>query len=262
MAFRIESVQLNEIVVLLPEVRGDARGFFMEAFRSDQFGELGLPTNFVQDNHSKSKKGVLRGLHFQWDLPMGKLMRVINGAAFLVAVDIRRGSPTLGKWFGLEVSAENKKQVWAPYGFARCFARLLMTAKCFIRPRACITRRAKAGFILPIRRSASSGRSTRRRAEISARDRNAPRLAQWLESPLSAHVAYRGRVTGAIVAASSILFLQQSCAGCFQLLPPRLIDLGELQVKLFQRINNHGTGSDVGKPFVVGGDDIPGRVSR
>src|SRR5579864_9420792 len=124
MAFTIESVHLNDITVILPEVRGDARGFFMETYRADQFRELGLPIDFVQDNHSKSKKGVLRGLHFQWDPPMGKLMRVTNGAAFLVAVDIRKGSPTLGQWFGVEASAENKKQVWAPYNFARGFCAL------------------------------------------------------------------------------------------------------------------------------------------
>src|SRR5437763_5226925 len=124
MAFQIESVHMDEVVVSSPEVKGDARGFFMETFRADQFKKLGLPTEFVQDNHSKSSKGVLRGLHFQWDPPMGKLMRVTNGAAFLVAVDIRKGSRTLGRWFGVEVSAENKKQVWAPYNFARGFCAL------------------------------------------------------------------------------------------------------------------------------------------
>ena len=124
MSFKIESVHLNEVIVVQPEVRGDSRGFFMETYRADQFKELGLPTNFVQDNHSKSKKGVLRGLHFQWEPPMGKLMRVTRGAAFLVAVDIRKGSPTLGKWFGVEVTEENKKQVWAPFNFARGFCSL------------------------------------------------------------------------------------------------------------------------------------------
>jgi len=119
MAMRIESIHLGEIVVLVPEVLEDERGFFLESFRADQFRSLGLPSEFVQDNHSRSRKGVLRGLHFQWDPPMSKLMRVTYGSAFLVAVDIRAGSPTLGKWFGLEVSAENKKQVWAPRGFAR-----------------------------------------------------------------------------------------------------------------------------------------------
>ena len=82
-----------------------------------------LPSG-LQDNHSRSAKGVLRGLHFQWEPPMSKLMRVTSGAAFLVAVDIRKGSPTLGQWFGLEVSADNKKQVYAPYGFARGFCAL------------------------------------------------------------------------------------------------------------------------------------------
>src|SRR5512146_2137532 len=107
MRINIESCYLNEVFVLVPEVFQDPRGFFMEVFRADQFRELGLPTEFVQDNHSRSQRGVLRGLHFQWEPPMGKLMRVTYGSAFLVAVDVRKGSPTLGQWFGMEVSAEN-----------------------------------------------------------------------------------------------------------------------------------------------------------
>src|SRR2546429_596161 len=94
MGMRIESRQLGDVVVLLSDVFRDERGFFSETFRADQFKELGLPHEFVQDNHSGSVKGVLRGLHFQWEPPMGKLMRVTRGAAFLVAVDIRKGSPT------------------------------------------------------------------------------------------------------------------------------------------------------------------------
>jgi dTDP-4-dehydrorhamnose 3,5-epimerase len=122
MRITIESQHLNGIIVLThPDVFEDERGFFVEVFRADQFAELGLPTTFVQDNHSRSRKGVLRGLHFQWEPPMGKLMRVTQGSAFLVAVDIRKGSPTLGQWFGMEISAKNKKQVWAPAGFARGF---------------------------------------------------------------------------------------------------------------------------------------------
>src|SRR5262249_37296170 len=120
----VEAVHLNEVVVLATEVFPDSRGFFMETFRADQFRGLGLPSGFLQDNHSGSLKNVLRGLHFQWDPPMGKLMRVTRGAAFLVAVDVRKGSPTLGKWFGMEITAENKKQIWAPYGFARGFCAL------------------------------------------------------------------------------------------------------------------------------------------
>src|SRR5437773_586844 len=118
----VEARHLNdEVVVLVPEVFQDARGFFSEIFRADQFQEMGLPVQFVQDNHSRSQKGVLRGLHFQWEPPMGKLMRVTYGSAFLVAVDIRKASPTLGRWVGVEVSAENRRQVWAPAYFARGF---------------------------------------------------------------------------------------------------------------------------------------------
>ncbi|MFA6262118.1 MAG: dTDP-4-dehydrorhamnose 3,5-epimerase [Bacteroidia bacterium] len=112
---------LNGLKVIQPDVFEDARGFFMEVFREDEFEKLGLPTHYVQENHSRSGKNVLRGLHFQWDAPMGKLMRVTTGEAFLVAVDIRIGSPTFGKWHGEIVSAANKKQVWAPAGFARGF---------------------------------------------------------------------------------------------------------------------------------------------
>jgi dTDP-4-dehydrorhamnose 3,5-epimerase len=117
----IHSRQLNDIAVIKPEVYEDERGFFTEFYREDQFRELGLPGNFVQGNHSRSQKNVLRGLHFQWSPPMGKLMRVTYGSAFLVAVDIRKGSPTVGKWFGMEISAQNKLEIWAPAGFARGF---------------------------------------------------------------------------------------------------------------------------------------------
>src|ERR1700685_2325885 len=105
MEIKIESRFLGDVVVLVPDIFRDARGFFMETFREDQFRENGLPTQFVQDNHLRSTRGVLRGLHYQWDPPMGKLMRVSLGNAFLVAVDIRKGSPTLGQWAGVEASA-------------------------------------------------------------------------------------------------------------------------------------------------------------
>ena len=121
MRINVESQHLNDVIVLVPEAFQDERGFFMEAFRRDQFEALGLPSDFAQDNHSGSVRGVVRGLHFQWDPPMGKLMRVTMGAAFLVAVDIRKGSPTLGKWVGIEATAENRREVWAPAGFARGF---------------------------------------------------------------------------------------------------------------------------------------------
>lgn len=124
MQLHIESVHLGDVHVIAPQVFQDDRGFFTETFRTDQFKNLGLPHNFVQDNHSGSVRGTVRGLHFQWEPPMGKLMRVTRGTAFLVAVDIRKGSPTLGKWFGLEVSEASRKQIWAPAGFARGFCAL------------------------------------------------------------------------------------------------------------------------------------------
>src|SRR5271170_6077340 len=111
MEIKIESRSFRDLAVLVPDIFQDSRGFFMETFREDKFRELGLPHQFVQDNHSRSAKGVVRGLHFQWEPPMGKLMRVTQGTAFLVAVDIRMGSPTFAKWKGIEASVENRKQV-------------------------------------------------------------------------------------------------------------------------------------------------------
>jgi dTDP-4-dehydrorhamnose 3,5-epimerase len=110
MKFKIVETHVGEIKILAPTVFADDRGFFMESYRADEFQQLGLPTNFVQDNHSRSGAGVLRGLHFQYDPPMGKLMRVGVGRAWLVAVDMRKSSPTLGQWWGTEISADNKLQ--------------------------------------------------------------------------------------------------------------------------------------------------------
>ncbi len=197
MPFTIESIHLSEVFVVVPHALGDSRGFFMETFRADQFRELGLPTEFVQDNHSRSAKGVLRGLHFQWDPPMGKLMRVTSGAAFLVAVDIRKGSPTLGKWFGLEVSAENKKQVWAPYGFARGFCAL--TDQCEVQYKCTGIYNAQGegsihvsdpqiGVQWPVDLS---------KALLAERDRNAQTLAEWLASPLADRISYQSKSSAA-----------------------------------------------------------------
>jgi dTDP-4-dehydrorhamnose 3,5-epimerase len=110
---------IPEVVLLEHEAFEDERGYFMEVYKSGQFRELGLPDLFVQLNESRSARNVIRGLHFQWEPPMGKLMRVVEGAAFLVAVDIRDGSPTLGQWVGETLNAEDKRQIWAPAGFAR-----------------------------------------------------------------------------------------------------------------------------------------------
>ncbi len=109
-------------MIIEPTVYGDERGFFFESFNEKKFKELtGVDTHFVQDNHSKSVKGVLRGLHYQLQQTQGKLVRVVAGAVFDVAVDIRAGSPTFGRWFGVEVSEANRKQVWVPAGLAHGF---------------------------------------------------------------------------------------------------------------------------------------------
>jgi dTDP-4-dehydrorhamnose 3,5-epimerase len=191
MAFKIESVHLKDIVVLLPDVYGDSRGFFMEAYRADQFRELGLPAEFVQDNVSRSRKGVLRGLHFQWDPPMGKLMRVSRGAAFLVAVDIRKGSPSLGKWFGLEVSDENKKQVWAPYGFARGFCALTDDCEVLYKTTGIYNSKGEGGIYFADPKIGVKWPIDVSTAQTSERDRKAQTLAQWLESPLSDNIIYK-----------------------------------------------------------------------
>jgi dTDP-4-dehydrorhamnose 3,5-epimerase len=117
---RVES-NLPGVCVIEPKVFADERGFFLEFFNARSFAELGLARDFVQDNHSRSGQGVLRGLHFQLHRPQAKLIRVICGAIFDVAVDVRRGSPTFGRWFGVELSADNKRMMFVPEGFAHGF---------------------------------------------------------------------------------------------------------------------------------------------
>lgn len=113
---------LPEVLILEPKVFGDDRGFFFESFNQRDFQQAtGLDVSFVQDNHSKSSQGVLRGLHYQIQHPQGKLVRVACGAVFDVAVDLRRSSPNFGKWVGVELSADNKRQLWIPPGFAHGF---------------------------------------------------------------------------------------------------------------------------------------------
>ena len=122
MPYQVMQTPLAGVLVLEPKVFGDPRGLFFESFNARDFEQAtGLDVQFVQDNHSKSAKGVLRGLHYQIQHAQGKLVRVTQGEVFDVAVDIRKGSPTFGKWFGLELSAENKKQLWIPAGLAHGF---------------------------------------------------------------------------------------------------------------------------------------------
>ena len=189
MPFRIESEHLGAVKVIVPQVFEDHRGYFMETYRKDVFTDLGIPDEFLQDNHSRSVKGVIRGLHFQWRPAMAKLMRVTVGAVFLVAVDIRKGSPTLGQWFGLEVSAENKRQVWAPAGFARGFCVLSDVAELQYKCTATYNPATEGsirwndpeiGIEWPVKAPI-----------LSEKDANAPSLAEWLNTPGAEALAYR-----------------------------------------------------------------------
>jgi dTDP-4-dehydrorhamnose 3,5-epimerase len=125
---KVIQTSLPEVLVIEPQVFKDDRGFFLQSYHEKQFWDAGLQVTFVQDNHSSSKRGTLRGLHYQLKHPQGKLVRVVSGEVFDVAVDIRQGSPTFGKWVGDVLSAENKKQLYVPQGFAHGFCVLSETA--------------------------------------------------------------------------------------------------------------------------------------
>jgi dTDP-4-dehydrorhamnose 3,5-epimerase len=186
--FALESVHLGEIKVIVPEVFGDHRGFFMESYRKDLFADLGIPYEFLQDNHSRSVKDVVRGLHFQVDPPMAKLMRVTIGSVFLVAVDIRKGSPTLGQWFGLEVSDENKRQVWAPPGFARGFCVLSDVAELQYKCTAIYNPQTEGSILWSdpeIGIDWPTGNPI-----LSRKDAQAQTLAEWLASGAADALAY------------------------------------------------------------------------
>ena len=122
MPYTVTPTAIPDVLMLEPKVFGDSRGFFFESFNEQDFAQAtGLNVKFVQDNHSRSAKGVLRGLHYQLQQPQGKLVRVVRGAVFDVAVDIRRSSPTFGQWVGCELSEDNHRQFWVPPGFAHGF---------------------------------------------------------------------------------------------------------------------------------------------
>ena len=122
---KVTPAAIDDVLIIEPQVFGDARGFFYESFNQKAFNEsTGLDVNFVQDNHSCSVKGVLRGLHYQVHQPQAKLVRVVRGEIFDVVVDLRKSSPTFGQWVGVILSAENRRQIWIPHGFAHGFLTL------------------------------------------------------------------------------------------------------------------------------------------
>lgn len=172
---------LNGLKVFQPEVFEDERGFFAEVYRKDQFVEYGIKEEFVQDNHSRSAKGVLRGLHFQWEPPMGKLMRVTSGEAYLMAVDIRKTSPTYGEWYGETVSAQNKKMVYAPAGFARGFCVLSDFAEIQYKCTGLYNKNAESGILW--NDPALGIKWPFENPTLSDKDKNAQTLAEWSLKP-------------------------------------------------------------------------------
>lgn len=130
---QFQPTAIPDVILIQPQVRGDSRGFFMETYQQRRFQEAGIHADFVQDNHSGSRRGVLRGLHYQIRQPQGKLVRAVVGEIFDVAVDLRRGSPTFGRWEGVVLSAENRAMLWVPPGFAHGFYVLSEWAELFYK---------------------------------------------------------------------------------------------------------------------------------
>jgi len=181
MAFTIIEEFLHGIKVIQPDVFGDDRGFFLESYNLESFSKLGIPDTFYQDNHSRSAKGVLRGLHFQWDKPMGKLIRVVRGSIMLVEVDIRPNSPTCGNHITKVLSEENKLMVWIPPGFANGFLVTSDTADVQYKCSAVYNPSCESGIrwndpALGIDWGIES-------PVLSSKDANAQSLAEWLQKP-------------------------------------------------------------------------------
>jgi len=194
MKMTVRSTSIPEVLIVEHEAFEDDRGFLMEAYHRrdfERYADLGLPNVFVQMNHSRSVKGVTRGLHFQWDPPMGKLMRVARGEAFLVAVDIRPGSPTLGRYESVVANDENHVALWAPASFARGFTTLsdvvdleyLMTGDYNGTAESGISwNDPEIGIEWPVSDPI-----------LSARDESAQTLAEWLARPEAQHFRYEAR---------------------------------------------------------------------
>jgi dTDP-4-dehydrorhamnose 3,5-epimerase len=188
MELYVEDAPLRGVKIVTHQLFEDDRGLFFEVFRADEYQRRGLPTSFEQVNLSRSVRGVLRGLHFQWDPPMGKLMRVTSGTAFLIAVDIRKGSPTLSQWFGLEVSSQDCMQIWAPAGFARGFCVLSESAEIQYMCTGIYNPTGESGIVwndpaIGIEWPISE-------PILSAKDAAAQSLQEWLDRPESGAFTY------------------------------------------------------------------------
>jgi dTDP-4-dehydrorhamnose 3,5-epimerase len=191
MEFKVEYTSIPDLLIITPEIFQDERGFFTETYRKDKFSEFGLDVEFVQDNHSRSAKNVVRGLHFQWEPPMGKLMRVTQGTAFLAAVDIRIGSDTFGKWVGVEASVVNRKQVYAPAGFARGFCVLSEFAEIQYKCTGSYSSNAESGILW--NDPAIGIEWPVKEPILSKKDEAAQPLQQWLLKEESHNFVYKLR---------------------------------------------------------------------
>ena len=188
MPIQVEPADIPGVLIVTPDAFEDDRGWFMEAYRSDAAARAGLPERFLQVNHSRSRRGVVRGLHFQWDPPQGKLMRVIRGSAFIVAVDIRVGSATLGRWVGITASEDDRRQLWAPASFARGFAALADVTDIEYLCTSTYNPAAESG----IRWDDPAIGIAWPVADplMSAKDAGAQTLAEWLERPEARHFRF------------------------------------------------------------------------
>lgn len=180
MAFEIIQEELNGLKLIKSQVFADERGFFMESYREDLLAEIGITERFVQDNHSKSQKNVLRGMHFQWDKPLGKLIRVTNGSAKFVELDIRKNSPTLGQHREFILNSENKYQLWVPFGFANSFLSLEDNTEVLYKCTAYWNPKAEAGIIYNDPTLNINWGIDEKDLIISPKDKQNYTLAEWL----------------------------------------------------------------------------------
>jgi len=188
MKVTVEQTPIPDVLVVAPETSDDHRGFFTEVFRSDVYREAGLPDAFVQLNLSRSRRGTIRGLHFQFDPPMGKLMRVARGTAFLVAVDLRKGSPTLGEYFATTLDDSVPRMVWAPASFARGFCVLSDVADIEYFTTGIYSAPADTG--IRWNDPAIGIEWPEKNPVLSEKDRTAQTLAEWLARPESDRFRY------------------------------------------------------------------------
>lgn len=185
MKITVDETPIRDVKIITLDAFEDDRGVFMEVFRRDIFQSAGLPYEFAQLNQSRSRKGVVRGLHFQWDPPMGKLMRVTAGRAYLVAADIRPGSATLGQWFGLSVAPEDRVHIWAPASIARGFCALEDNTEVQYLCTSVYNGAGEGGIRYDDPRIAVEWPVES--PIVSAKDRDAQTLTEWLARPEAEH---------------------------------------------------------------------------